>query len=30
MDFVKHFLPGRSEGFFLRFSKVSTVVWPLF
>src|SRR5258705_10501478 len=27
MDFVKHVLPGRSEGFFLRFSKVSTVVW---
>ena len=27
MDFVKHLLPGRSEGFFLRFSKVSTVFW---
>jgi SSS family solute:Na+ symporter len=29
MDFVKHLLPGRSEGFFLRFSKVSTVVWAV-
>jgi Na+/proline symporter len=27
MDFVKHVIPGRSEGFFLRFSKISTVVW---
>ncbi len=27
MDFVKHFLPGRSETFFLRFSKISTVAW---
>src|SRR5262249_13897803 len=27
MDFVKHFLPKRSEEFFLSFSKVSTVVW---
>ncbi|HWX21946.1 MAG TPA: hypothetical protein VN578_18755 [Candidatus Binatia bacterium] len=27
MDFVKHVLPERSEGFFLRFSKASTVVW---
>ena len=27
MDFVKHLLPGKSEGFFLRFSKVSTIVW---
>ena len=27
MDFVKHLLPNRSEGFFLRFSKRSTVVW---
>ena len=27
MDFVKHVLPGRSEAFFLRFSKVSTIVW---
>jgi Na+/proline symporter len=27
MDFVKHVLPQRSEAFFLRFSKVSTVVW---
>jgi Na+/proline symporter len=29
MDFVKHLLPGRSEGFFLRFSKLSTVVWAV-
>jgi Na+/proline symporter len=29
MDFVKHVLPGRSEEFFLRFSKASTVVWAL-
>jgi Na+/proline symporter len=27
MDFVKHVLPQRSERFFLRFSKVSTVAW---
>ncbi|HZM04043.1 MAG TPA: hypothetical protein VFC44_13615 [Candidatus Saccharimonadales bacterium] len=27
MDFVKKFLPGRSESFFLRFSKISTIVW---
>jgi Na+/proline symporter len=27
MDFVKHALPQKSESFFLRFSKVSTVVW---
>jgi SSS family transporter len=27
MDFVKHLLPQRSESFFLRFSKISTVVW---
>ena len=27
MDFVQHLLPGRSEAFFLRFSKASTVVW---
>ena len=27
MDFVKHVLPGRSEAFFLSFSKISTVVW---
>jgi SSS family transporter len=27
MDFVKKTLPGKSEGFFLRFSKASTVVW---
>jgi SSS family solute:Na+ symporter len=29
MDFVKHLLPQRSESFFLRFSKLSTVVWAL-
>jgi solute:Na+ symporter, SSS family len=29
MDFIKHLLPARSEGFFLRFSKVSTVAWAL-
>src|SRR5882724_12650271 len=29
MDFVKHFLPGRSENFFLRFSKMSTVAWAV-
>jgi solute:Na+ symporter, SSS family len=27
MDFVKKLLPDRSEGFFLRFSKISTVFW---
>jgi SSS family solute:Na+ symporter len=27
MDFVKHLLPQRSESFFLRFSKISTVLW---
>jgi SSS family solute:Na+ symporter len=27
MDFVKHLLPRKSEGFFLRFSKASTVGW---
>src|SRR5438045_7681370 len=27
MDFVTHVLPKKSEGFSLRFSKVSTVVW---
>ncbi len=27
MDFVKHVLSGKGEGFFLRFSKTSTVVW---
>src|SRR5207247_7908083 len=27
MDFVKHLLPQRSEDFFLRFSKGSTVLW---
>ncbi len=29
MDFVKHLLPQRSESFFLRFSKFSTVAWAL-
>ncbi len=29
MDFVKHLLPRRSEAFFLRFSKISTVVWAV-
>jgi Na+/proline symporter len=29
MDFVKHLLPRRSEGFFLRFSKISTVAWAV-
>lgn len=29
MDFVKHILPRKSEGFFLRFSKTSTVVWAI-
>jgi Na+/proline symporter len=27
MDFIRHWAPQRSEGFFLRFSKASTVVW---
>lgn len=27
MDFLRHVLPQRSEGFFLKFSKVSTVGW---
>src|SRR5439155_8364949 len=27
MDFVKHVMPERSEGFFLRFSKISTLAW---
>jgi solute:Na+ symporter, SSS family len=27
MDFVKKLLPDQSEAFFLRFSKISTVVW---
>lgn len=27
MDFVRHLWPRRSEGFFLKFSKVSTVGW---
>jgi SSS family transporter len=29
MDFVKHFVPGKSEEFFLRFSKYSTVLWAV-
>jgi SSS family solute:Na+ symporter len=29
MDFVKHLLPGKDELFFLRFSKISTVVWAV-
>src|SRR5439155_22804749 len=29
MDFVKHFIPNRSERFFLRFSKISTVAWAV-
>jgi SSS family transporter len=29
MDFVKHLMPQRSEGFFLRFSKLSTVAWAV-
>jgi hypothetical protein len=27
MDFVKHLIRGRSEDFYLRFSKYSTVAW---
>ncbi len=27
MDFVRHLLPQRSQAFFLRFSKLSTVLW---
>src|SRR3989442_1416804 len=27
MDFVKHLLHERSEAFYLRFSKISTVMW---
>jgi solute:Na+ symporter, SSS family len=27
MDFVRHLLPHRSEEFYLRFSKISTVLW---
>lgn len=27
MDFVKRIMPARSETFFLRFSKISTIVW---
>jgi SSS family transporter len=27
MDFVRHLWPQRTEGFFLRFSKTSTVLW---
>jgi Na+/proline symporter len=29
MDFVKHILPRRSENFFLRFSRMSTVAWAV-
>jgi len=29
MDFVKQMMPGRSEAFFLRFSKFSTVAWAI-
>jgi SSS family transporter len=29
MDFVKYALPGRNEAFFLRFSKMSTIVWAV-
>src|SRR5262249_18447605 len=29
MDFVKHLVPQKSEEFFLRFSKISTVVWAV-
>jgi solute:Na+ symporter, SSS family len=29
MDFVKHLLPQRSETFFLRFSRFSTVLWAI-
>lgn len=29
MDFVKHLMPKRSELFFLRFSKISTVFWAI-
>jgi SSS family transporter len=29
MDFVKHVLPERTESFFLRFSRVSTVAWAV-
>ena len=27
MDFIKHFIRDRSEGFYLQFSKASTVAW---
>src|SRR5439155_23605115 len=27
MDFVKHLMPDRTDKFYLRFSRVSTVVW---
>ncbi len=27
MDFIKHLMPQKSEAFFLRFSKISTIVW---
>ncbi|MGH7971288.1 MAG: sodium:solute symporter family transporter, partial [Limisphaerales bacterium] len=29
MDFVRHIIPGKSEGFFLRFSKLSTAIWAV-
>src|SRR5262249_36129917 len=29
MDFIKHLLPAKSDLFFLRFSKISTVVWAV-
>jgi SSS family transporter len=29
MDFVKHLMPNRSEAFFLRFSKISTIAWAV-
>jgi SSS family transporter len=29
MDFVKHLIPRRSEAFFLRFSKISTIGWAV-
>jgi SSS family solute:Na+ symporter len=29
MDFVKKYLPHRSDAFFLRFSKISTVAWAV-
>ena len=29
MDFMKHFWPNRSDRFFLRFSKTSTILWAI-